>query len=238
MYATHWRRCPAPPAHIHMADGDEYRLEAISSIQGCKIASPLDQCLAFPEERIVDGREMKSSPAPLRRLRALLLTGLVFSLSAAGHLIGGGALPEPGPAAVMFALLLQPVMLLTTRRLSFGALLAVLVTGQAVLHQAFMVFSPMAHHGPMPGTYAMSAGHLAAAVVIAWFLSRNEAAVWQLLAWLRPLVAVPVPAVVPARPPLVFIRNPILVPSPWRNIPVNSLRGPPACAGAPPARSA
>lgn len=180
---------------------------------------------------------MNSSPAPFRRLRALLLTALVFSLSAAGHLLGGGILPGPAPAAVMFALLLQPVMLLTTRKLSFGSLLAVLITGQAVLHQAFMVFSPMSHHGSMPGMQAMLAGHLAAAVVTAWFLSRSEAALWQLLAWLQPLVAVPVPAIIPARPPLVFIRNPLLVPSPWRNIPANSLRGPPARTAASPTQS-
>lgn len=186
---------------------------------------------------------MKSSPAPLRRLRALLLTAVVFSLSAAGHLAGGGVLPEPGAAAVMFALMLQPVMLLTARRLSFGALMAVLVIGQAVLHQAFIAFSPMAGHGamahhgavaqagPMHESLAMFAGHLAAAVVAGWFLGRSEASLWQLLAWLRPLVTVLVTAVVPARPPQVFIRNPLLVPSPWRNIPANSLRGPPSAPG-------
>lgn len=180
---------------------------------------------------------MKGSPAPLRHLRALLLTGLVFSLSAAGHLLGGGILPGPGPAAVMFALLFQPVMLLTTRKLSFNVLLSVLITGQAVLHQAFMAFSPMAHHGSAPGNQAMLAGHLAAAVVTAWFLSRSETALWRLLAWLQPLVTIPVPAVIPARPAVVFIRNPLLVPSPWRNIPANSLRGPPARAIASPTQS-
>ncbi|WP_026820914.1 hypothetical protein [Arthrobacter castelli] len=187
---------------------------------------------------------MKSSPAPLRHLRALLLTAVLFSLSAAGHLAGGGVLPEPGPAAVMFALMFQPVMLLTVRRLSYGMLLTILITGQAMLHQAFMIFSPMAHHGamahhdPMYGSLPMLAGHVAAAVVAAWFLCRSETALWQLLAWLRPLAAVPVAGVIPARPPQVFIRNPLLVPSPWRNIPVNSLRGPPSRTVAPSARPA
>jgi hypothetical protein len=39
--------------------------------------------------------------APLRLLRALLVTGVVLALAAAGHLAGGGALP---PLVVLMGL--------------------------------------------------------------------------------------------------------------------------------------
>jgi hypothetical protein len=46
---------------------------------------------------------------PLRLFRAVLVTAAAVSLAAAGHVLGGGALPAPAIMAVLAALLLAPV---------------------------------------------------------------------------------------------------------------------------------
>lgn len=69
-------------------------------------------------------------------VRAALATGAATSLAAAGHVVAGGALPEPQVLAVVAALLLGPVAWLARRQLSFLALLGVLGTGQLILHEA------------------------------------------------------------------------------------------------------
>ncbi|CAI3796571.1 hypothetical protein [Pseudarthrobacter sp. MM222] len=158
---------------------------------------------------------------PLRLLRAVLVTGAATALAAAGHVLAGGALPEPQILAIVAALLLGPVVWLARRQLSFPTLLGVLGTGQLILHEAFLVLSspvpcptsgePMPHHGAgqvldcsasvadaltVPtGSGAdsptMLAADLLALLATAWLLRGGEIALWQLLAWLRPLVHLP-----------------------------------------------
>jgi hypothetical protein len=77
---------------------------------------------------------------------------------------------------------------------------------------------------------AMLIGHALAVLATAWFLRRGEASLWQLLAWMRPLVRVLRPAVIPVAGPRTFARNPVFIPAPWRNLRLHSLRGPPAAA--------
>lgn len=94
----------------------------------------------------------------LRLFRAVLITGTMISVSAAGHVLGGGALPAPGAVAVLAVLLLVPVARLAARELSFLTLLGVLGAGQLLLHEAFISLSTpavclpsltgqMSHHG-------------------------------------------------------------------------------------------
>ena len=77
---------------------------------------------------------------------------------------------------------------------------------------------------------AMLAGHLLAMLATAWLLRRGEAALWQLLAWLRPLVRLPRPfgftpaSHRPAAWPTVFVA------AHRRNLRHNTLRGPPLAA--------
>lgn len=197
----------------------------------------------------------------LRLFRAVLITGMATSLAAAGHILGGGALPHPGTIAVLAALLLAPVAWLARRQLSFLTLLGVLGSGQLMLHEAFTSLSSralclpsltgqMSHHGqatgmdcsaaapaPMPlhlgngaDSPVMLAGHVLALLATAWLLRRGEVALWQLLAWLRPLVQLPRPAgIVPARQRPIATGRPY-VPEPRRNLWADSLRGPPAAA--------
>lgn len=77
---------------------------------------------------------------------------------------------------------------------------------------------------------AMLAGHTLAVFAAAWFLRQGETALWQLLAWLRPLVALLHPSAIPAAGPRTFAHDPVLIPAPWRNLRLNSRRGPPAAA--------
>ena len=85
-----------------------------------------------------------------------------------------------------------------------------------------------AHTAPGIDPVAMLIGHALAVLATAWFLRRGEASLWQLLAWMRPLVHVLRPAVIPVAGPRTFARNPIFIPAPWRNLRLHSLRGPPA----------
>ena len=80
----------------------------------------------------------------LRLFRAALITGTTMSLAAAGHVLGGGTLPEPAVIAVVAGLLLAPVGWLARRQLSFLTLLGVLGSGQLMLHEAFTSLSSRA----------------------------------------------------------------------------------------------
>lgn len=87
-----------------------------------------------------------------------------------------------------------------------------------------------AHAGTGIDPLAMLTGHALAVLATAWLLRRGEAALWQLLAWLRPLAVLPRPAVIPAAGPRTFAHDPVLIPAPWRNLRRHSLRGPPSAA--------
>ncbi|MCU1533125.1 MAG: hypothetical protein JWO49_2696 [Arthrobacter sp.] len=86
------------------------------------------------------------------------------------------------------------------------------------------------HVGVGVDPLAMPAGHMLAVLATAWFLRQGEAALWQLLAWLSPLVTVLRPVVILVAGPRTFAREPNSIPAPWRNLPVNSRRGPPAAS--------
>ena len=195
---------------------------------------------------------------PLRLFRAALVIALAVSLAVAGHVLGGGQLPGIGTVAVTAAVLMAPAAWLARRQLSFAVLFALLGAGQLTLHTAFAALSPGASclprltltppthygHGGLNCTAAvetvamgdganspaMLAGHLLAMLATAWLLRRGEAALWQLLAWLRPLVRLPRPAGLtparhrPAACPTVFVA------AHRRNLRHNTLRGPPLAA--------
>jgi hypothetical protein len=152
------------------------------------------------------------------------------------------------------------VVWLARRQLSFLTLLGVLGTGQLILHEAFLVLSspvpcptsgnPMPHHGAghiqdcsasvadaltVPtgsgaDSPAMLAAHLLALLATAWLLRGGEIALWQLRAWLRPLVHLPRSSwIIPVRYQPVAAGF-VVVPVPRRNLPPDNGRGPPAAA--------
>ncbi|MEX5262284.1 hypothetical protein [Kocuria sp. CPCC 205263] len=194
--------------------------------------------------------------APLRLLRALLVTAVVLALAAAGHLAGGGSLP---PLVVMIGLaagVLGPVAWAGGRQLTLGRLMVPLGVAQWGLHEAFLLASAVpacapvldSHHSaPLgPGTAcptgsvleaghnepsgqgaAMLVGHVLAVLVTALVITRAEAALWLALEWLRPLLGLVRPAVLPAaaRPLRQAAERPVLV---RRGVRRDRVRGPPA----------
>jgi hypothetical protein len=75
--------------------------------------------------------------ASFRLFRTGLIGSIVLGLASAGHLAGGGRLPEPAILAALCAVTLIPVAALTRFRLSLPLLVALLGAGQAWLHWAF-----------------------------------------------------------------------------------------------------
>lgn len=73
----------------------------------------------------------------------------------------------------------------------------------------------------------MVIGHLLAVVVMVWVLSRGEDAFWSLLAWLRPLIGLPVPVLVMGWPALPEYAERPVAPPARRNVPADVRRGPP-----------
>lgn len=193
--------------------------------------------------------------AQVRLFRALLVSAVVVSLAAAGHLAGGGT---PPPVFLLVGAgvgVLGPVVWLAAHRLTLPRVLLVLAAAQVGLHGAFTASDALAtcfagahgHHrlsvglsclpGAVPAVghheltgawLGMVAGHVAAGVVTAVVLARTDAGLWWASAWLRPLVTA-------ARPPRLPVRvrqscpsatqHPGLV---WRGLRRDRVRGPPA----------
>lgn len=195
---------------------------------------------------------------PVRLLRSALVTGAILSLAAGAHLVAGQTLPAPALLLLLTALLLVPVSCLAQRQLSFTSLVLILGAGQVLLHEAFTAFaapgpcrsiphdagsqhgassldcpgsapSLMAHDsfGDAP-SLALFGGHLAAVVLTAWVMRRGEAALWLLVAWLRPLTLPAAAVVLPPTGPRSVTFDDTFLPSPWRNLRTDSRRGPPS----------
>lgn len=196
--------------------------------------------------------------APVRLLRALLVTATVLSLAGAGHLLGGGVLPPAGLLLVLGLCVLAPVAWLTGRRPAPARLLAVMGAAQLGLHEAFTALSaaacpggPHGHHaapaagppclpGILPGAGhheltgagpAMLGAHALAVAATAVLLARAESGLRWALEWMRPLLA-------PPRPPLLFLAAAQPCPPPpghpvlsWRGLYRDHVRGPPAATG-------
>ncbi|MEQ4520068.1 hypothetical protein ABLI39_11985 [Pseudarthrobacter sp. B907] len=202
---------------------------------------------------------MRTSHArtPFHSLRAAMVATTIVVLAAAAHVVGGGQLPAPAILAAFFALTGLASTAATRLKLNVPAMTSLLGAGQVVLHEAFAAFStPVAGVGPLgaPGHHdgvvpllvpsagplqshaldsalalTMFAGHALATLVCALLLARGEDALWQLAAWLRPLVQLPSP-VTPR--PVALRALPLWpaesLPLPWRNLRRDCRRGPPA----------
>lgn len=202
---------------------------------------------------------MQANPPrpPFHFLRALALATVILALGAGAHVAGGGALPAPPIMLAVFALTALGSTTATRLRLGFPALAALLGTAQLALHEVFAAFSAPAgaaasgtttahdSHLADPGILALASDHLSGAgatssplmvaahilatLASALLLSKGEAALWALAAWLRPLIRLPQQAKCDdGAPPLVTF-PPAAVPCPpWRNLRQDSRRGPPS----------
>ena len=161
--------------------------------------------------------------ASFRLFRTGLIGSMIVALAAAGHLAGGGRLPEPAIVTALCAVAMVPVAVLTRFRLNFISLAGLLGAGQLWLHWSFGALSTAApakipgpaiynHPGhaaadvvsglfsqalPAPSAAgmdgAMFAAHAVATLGTALLLARGERALSALGSWLRPLVQLPEP---------------------------------------------
>ncbi|MBO1269693.1 hypothetical protein [Arthrobacter cavernae] len=195
--------------------------------------------------------------APFHALRSAALSTTIVALAAGAHVLAGGQLPAAPVLLALLALIGLVTTSATRFKLGFPALAALLGAGQLVLHEAFTAFSPLSvaapgqsgHHlgggSAVPGVEAgaahlpeldaplgwlMLAGHILASAASALALAKGEQALWQLAAWLRPLLRVLRPVFRPdaGSPPVASSAPSLFVPRPWRNLRQDSRRGPPA----------
>ncbi|PYI38224.1 hypothetical protein CVS30_11785 [Arthrobacter psychrolactophilus] len=200
---------------------------------------------------------------PLRLPRALLVTTAVLGLAIAAHTAADGSLPPPAILALLAALILIPVTLLSRRRITLPAMSLILGAGQGLLHSVFSLFhgvtghctaSSMAtHHGhhsnAIPdcsslgavagathhmgqdlGGAPMVTAHAIAVCLTALILAHGEAALWQLLAWLRPLTAQIRPRPLPVFTRLIVLADHATAPTLFAGLDLLAPRGPPATA--------
>lgn len=193
--------------------------------------------------------------APFHALRSGAISLVIVLLAAGAHVIGGGELPAIPVLLALVALTGLAATLATRVKLNFTAMTALLGTSQLALHEAFTALSPVmatgpgnSHHAGEPlnpllytatphlhelgttlGT-AMLVGHILATIGSAVILAKGEDALWQLAAWLRPLVALPTLLFRPdAGASSIAVDAPdVFLPRPWRNVRQDSRRGPPA----------
>lgn len=193
--------------------------------------------------------------APFHLLRASSVATVILTLASGAHLAGGGQLPAPAILLAVLALTTLGSTTATRLRLNFPAMAALLGGGQLALHEVFTAFGSAG--AAAPGAASPHTGHLAGADLLApavghlhsadaasgplmlaahtlatlacsFLLSKGEAALWALAAWLRPLAALPRAVAVDAVPPA-FVSFPTAAAPrrPWRNLRQDSRRGPP-----------
>lgn len=152
-----------------------------------------------------DAASLEAMNAPLRLQRTAALSVVVLALAAAAHGSAGGALPSAGHVMLLAAVVGLPAWFVTSRRVSPGALLLLVIGGQWLLHTAFgaMAHGPaaaeVAHHAAAPAampaahalTPSMAAAHTAAAALVALWLAAGERLLFLMLdaATARPLRA-------------------------------------------------
>jgi hypothetical protein len=171
-------------------------------------------------------------PARGKRTAITLVTALLAG--AAGHVVAGGTLSGP-PIAVAAALLLAPSWLMTAREQRFPAIAALLAVGQLSTHVTLTALTSASHatHTPAKSgvpAVAMLLAHLAATILLAWWLRHGERRIWAALrrcAQVLLRAAPPLPTGTGLRP--AFAEAAVLArPAMLRHAVV--LRGPPAAA--------
>lgn len=133
-----------------------------------------------------DNRSVPTRPV-YRAARAVVFATVCVGLAITGHMLTSGepVLLLPAATGGLAALTVIGLVLAGTER-SLPTILGGLLGGQFMLHAVFAA----ARHGqhlthvhampPSSGGAAMTATHVAAALVSAWWLRRGERAVWDL----------------------------------------------------------
>ena len=148
--------------------------------------------------------------AALRWLRALVLAAVAWTAGIAGHVGADGRLPGAPVLALLFLTTALAAAPLLGREVGRAAAIGLLVAGQTLIHGCLTALSShdlpaehagvnaahqhqsvaepgWAHHphhllGDLSGQHAaMALAHLAAAVVVGWWLAAGERALWTVL---------------------------------------------------------
>ncbi|MEU0071951.1 hypothetical protein ABZ027_20730 [Streptomyces sp. NPDC006332] len=130
-----------------------------------------------------------SASSAVRSLRAAVFAALCVLLAVGGHTLATGVAPAVWVQAVGFVPVFGAGYLLGGRERSLAAIGAGTLAAQGGLHLAFGAarsHTTMVMHGMrMYHTQAViphaTAAHVAAALVLTWWLRRGEAALWSLL---------------------------------------------------------
>lgn len=194
--------------------------------------------------------------APFHAFRSGIISLVIVLLAAGAHVAGGGELPTAPVLIALIALTALATTLATRFKLNVVTLVTLLGAGQLALHEAFTALGPIvaaapgtshhlgaetpppaldiasAHVHELSGTFGvlMLLAHAVAVVGSAILLAKGEDALWQLAAWLRPLLALPTLVFRPdaGASPIAVGAPTIFIPRPWRNLRQDSRRGPPA----------
>lgn len=123
-----------------------------------------------------------SAPAwPLRLLRSATAAAASATLAVAGHRLGGGTVLAGWQLVLAFGLVLSVTLPLSTRRLTTGQIVGLLLVGQLTVHVCCALDDSMAAMTP-----AMLAAHVLATAVTTIVLVHGERAAWSLAERLGP----------------------------------------------------
>jgi len=159
-------------------------------------------------------------------LRVPVFTAASLALGIVGHLWAGGGPPGPGALTLLVGVVGLISLRLADRERRLPELVLAVALVQAAVHVALLDRSEAA---PMLHPAAMTLAHAVAAVALAWWLRRGEAAVWASAARLlrrltgRFPVPPPLPRAVPRLAPNWHRPDPLTGPRPG----VRTVRGPP-----------
>ncbi|WP_028265818.1 hypothetical protein [Arthrobacter sp. MA-N2] len=202
---------------------------------------------------------MRISPVrtPFHAMRSSALAVAIVALAAGAHVLSGGELPVAPVLLAVLALTGLATTLATRFKLGFPAIAMLLGAGQLALHEAFTAFGPLTglaprspehhlaaehfsaplgaetthlHETDTPLSWLMLMGHAVATAASAMLLAKGEQALWQLAAWLRPLLQLIRLIFRPdaGNSAQAFSAPTVFLPRPWRNLRQDSRRGPPA----------
>ncbi|WP_034271565.1 hypothetical protein [Haloechinothrix halophila] len=127
---------------------------------------------------------MTPERAPARSLRSISGVGCAVFTGTLGHVAAGGHWSSAG-VAFAAVLLVGPTWLLCGREQRFPRIAALLLLGQLVTHESFLLVGAATrhaahHHAASVGEHVpMLAGHLAAAAAVGWWLRLGERRVWR-----------------------------------------------------------
>lgn len=161
-----------------------------------------------------------AAAAPFRLVRSSMIAASALSLASAAHTVVGGGLPEPLIFLAIAALTLLTCTFFSRWKLGALSILSLLAVSQLALHQCFEWFtmgsmpnppqqdhhhnalilplsSELPSHSVDSAGVGMLAAHIIATLVTALLVARGETALWALGDWLRPLLRVLAPILLP-----------------------------------------